>query len=104
VEQADGKTDLLVASADFPPDATDRVLVQPEWSFATDAEFCMVRRDPAGMIMHLLISQGSFLKCGGVNVEIERDTVLFEAAVRDGKVVILHGAAQILSMGGLGQQ
>jgi hypothetical protein len=39
-----------------------------------------------------------------VNVELERDTVLFEAAVRDGKVVILHGAAQILRMGGLGQQ
>ncbi len=104
VEQADGKTDMLVASADFPPDATHRVLVQPDWSFATDAAFCMVRRDPAGLIEHLFMSRGSFLKCGGVHLELERDTVMFEAAVRDGKVVILHGAAHVLRMGGLGQQ
>jgi hypothetical protein len=102
VEQADGKTDMLVASADFPPDAPRRVLVQPDWSFATDAEFCMVRRDAVGLIEHLFLSRGSFLKCGGMHLELEPDIDLFEAEVRDGKLVILHGAPQDVRKSSLG--
>jgi hypothetical protein len=93
VEQANGKTDLLVAAA---PGSTaspvSRKLRQADWDLVTDAGFCLIRRGPAGQVEHIFLSQGKYLQCGGLVLELAQGAELFEAKVQDGKLVILHGS------------
>ena len=90
VAQVNGRTDFLVAAG---PGEAGRVLVQPGWGLATDADFCLVRHGQTGEIEQLLLVNGRSLKCGRLDLELRAVSPLFEAAVRDGKLVILHGSA-----------
>jgi hypothetical protein len=95
VEQANGKTDLLVVAAPGNnANAAGRRLRQADWDLVTDAGFCLIRRDQAGQIEHIFLSQGKYLQCGGVVLEFAKDSELFEAAIQDGKLVILRGDAR----------
>ncbi len=91
VEQANGRTDLLVAAA---AGTGRRVLVQPDWDLTTDADFCLVRRGKSGEIEHVWLANGRTLKCGRLEVTLSTVSPSFEAVVVDGKLVIRLGSAR----------
>jgi oligo-alginate lyase len=61
VTLADGRSDLLIAQ-DVAPER--RVLRQPDWDATTDADFAVIRRDPAGVITRVFLHGGGFVACG----------------------------------------
>ena len=70
VTLADGREDLLITAA-APADGAQRpILVQPDWHCTTDANFCVIRRNPAGSIEHIFLHGGSHVQCGPHRVEL----------------------------------
>lgn len=63
VTLADGRTDLLIAAAD-PAGGPRPTLTQPNWNCTTDADFCLIRRDATGKIVHVFFHGGTFVECG----------------------------------------
>jgi hypothetical protein len=95
VEHASGKTDLLVATASGNSAThAGRRFKQADWDLVADAGFCLIRRGQTGQIEHIFLSQGKYLQCGGMQLELAKETELFEAKVQNGKLVILHGEAR----------
>jgi hypothetical protein len=88
-----GKSDLLVAAdAENPEFASNKILVQPDWLFETDAEFSFVRKGKSGEIEHIFLAQGKYLKFGQVQIRLKQVSALFEVAIKNGKLEILHGS------------
>jgi hypothetical protein len=91
VKHADGKMDLIMA-APATNSAHASKLVQPDWAVTTDSSLCLLRRDTAGHIEYLFMSGGTVLQCGGFQVEPDASAGLFEAEIKNGKLVVLRGA------------
>jgi hypothetical protein len=91
VKHADGKTDLIMA-APATSSAHPSKLVQPDWAVTTDSSLCLLRRDAAGQIEYVFLSSGNVLQCGGLHVEPDASAGLFEAEIKNGKLVVLRGA------------
>jgi hypothetical protein len=91
VKHADGKMDLIMA-APATNSAHASKLVQPDWAVTTDSSLCLLRRDAAGHIEYLFMSGGTVLQCGGFQVEPDASAGLFEAEIKNGKLVVLRGA------------
>ncbi len=63
VALADGRTDLLIATA-APASGPRPTVTQPDWACTTDADFCLIRRDATGKIVHVFFHGGTFVQCG----------------------------------------
>jgi hypothetical protein len=91
VQQASGRSDLLIAAATGPLNSAERRLVQPGWAVSTDADFCLIRRDPNNEIEYLFLSGGRNLQVGDLQLTLTPGTSLFEARIKAGKLVVLRG-------------
>jgi hypothetical protein len=91
VQQASGKSDLLIAAATGPLNSAPRRLVQSDWAVATDADFCLIRRAANNEIEYLFLSGGTNLQAGDMQLTLTPGSSLFEARIKAGKLVILRG-------------
>ena len=67
VTLTNGRVDLLIA-ADMDGERT--TLTQPDWNCTTDADFCVIRRDTVGAIVHVFFHGGSYAQCGDRRVAL----------------------------------
>ena len=93
IQQASGRSDLLIAAATGRPSSAQRRLVQPDWAVSTDADFCLIRRDANNEIEYLFLSGGKILQVGEMQLSLTSGTSLFEAKIEAGKLVMLRGTA-----------
>jgi hypothetical protein len=66
-------------------------LVQPNWAVATDADFCLIRRDANNEVEYLFLSGGTNLQAGDMQLTLTPGTSFFEASIKAGKLAILRG-------------
>ena len=93
IQQANGRSDLLIAAATGLPSSAQRRLIQPAWAVSTDADFCLIRRDANNEIEYLFLSGGRNLQVGDLQLTLTPGTSLFEARIKAGKLVMLRGTA-----------
>ncbi|MCX6948550.1 MAG: hypothetical protein NTX39_02645 [Opitutae bacterium] len=91
IQQASGRSDLLIAAATGLPSSAQRRLVKPDWAVSTDADFCLIRRDANNEIEYLFLSGGRNLQVGDLQLTLTPGTSLFEAKIEAGKLVMLRG-------------
>ena len=91
IQQANGRSDLLIAAATGLPSSAQRRLIQPAWAVSTDADFCLIRRDANNEIEYLFLSGGRNLQVGDLQLTLTPGTSLFEARIEAGKLVMLRG-------------
>ncbi|MEZ5412763.1 MAG: heparinase II/III family protein [Opitutaceae bacterium] len=75
VALTDGREDLLIANDTA---AARLTVVQPEWACATDADYCVIRRDAAGAITRVFLHGGTFVQCGNRRVTRSADSAWVE--------------------------
>lgn len=78
VTLADGRKDLLIAVATSTEGGRPPVLMQPDWSCTTDADFCVIRRSASGAIEHVFLHGGASLRCGDTRVTLPAGSAWIE--------------------------
>lgn len=102
VSLQNGEQDWIIAmdvenpANEWPSFAKNRLATVPQWQLTTDAEFCLLRKNPAGQIKKIALAHGTFLTCGDFALHAEAGSAFLELDVRDSELAIASGDAKMV--------